>query len=261
MSRTSFLRRAASEIGFVEKQPNVTPYWAALKPEWQGSPYCAAGLSYIALKTGEAQILPGGKPVYYVPYIEAHARANGRWYSTPQVGDWVVFSFGAALGIHVGVVEKVKPATTFTVATIQTVEFNTSPSNGGSQSNGGGVYRRVRPTNWGIRGYYRPAYHPEPKPASAVPALPGQVTPKNLVVDGDLGPLTVAAINRWTGRGNTSRWDKAARVALQKKIGVKPDSIVGKKTVTRLQTVVGAKPDGDWGKNTTIAIQKYLNRR
>lgn len=97
-----------------------------------------------------------------------------------------------------------------------------------------------------------------PKPPAGKPPL---VTPVDLVVDGRLGPKTYAAINRLTGRGNTTAWDKAARVKLQQWLKVPADGIIGRQTVTALQKKLGVKADGDWGANTTTAFQKYLNAR
>lgn len=259
MSATTFLAKAATQIGWREKAYNVTPYWADLKPEWQGQPYCAAGLSWVATKTGENQILPNTQPVYYCPSIEAYAKSVGRWYTSPRAGDWVLFSFGQNEAIHVGVVEKVF------ATTIQTIEFNTSSGNGGSQNNGDGVFRRVRPRAWGIRGYYRPAYKAAPKPPAA-PAptsttKPQQATPKNLALDGDFGSLTITALNRLTGRGTSTSWDLNARRLFQKWLGVAPDGIIGRLTVIALQKKIGASVDGAWGKGTTTALQRYLNAR
>lgn len=261
MSLSTFARAAAAQIGFRETFPNVTPYWAALKPSWQGQPYCAAGLSWVAIKTGEQQILPGGKPVYYVPSIEAHAKKIGRWRTTPAVGDWVIFSFGSAMGIHVGLVEKVN------AATIQTVEFNTSSGASGSQNNGNGVYRRVRSRGWGIRGYYRPAYRAASSSAgSAVPSVgvkpkPGKATPTNLAVDGGFGRNTIKALQRLIGVTADGAFGPKSKRAFQKWLGVAQDGVIGKGTVLALQKRVGAARDGAWGPNTTKALQRYLNAR
>lgn len=262
MSLTAVLRAAASDIGYVEVGNNITKYWAKWKPSWQGQPYCAAGLSDWLDRGGDLQVFDG-QPIFYCPAIEAKAKFKNRWYasySTPRRGDIVLFDFGASMAIHVGIVEKVNAD-----GTIQTIEANTSPGTGGSQNNGGGVYRRVRSRSWGVRGYYRPAYSPEPAPVPAKPApaptKPSKITPVDLAVDGVLGPLTVRAINRWTGRGDTPAWDYKAKVALQRKVGAKQDGVVGRNTIIALQTVVGAKRDGGWGPLTTKAIQKYLNAR
>jgi hypothetical protein len=73
-------------------------------------------------------------------YLDAAAGRNG-WRSRHgrtegKPGDAVIL-FGTST--HVGLIEKRVPGG------YQTIEGNTSPGNGGSQSNGGGCYRRVRP--------------------------------------------------------------------------------------------------------------------
>lgn len=74
---------------------------------------------------------------------------NGRWYTTPQVGDVVFFKFPTnnRWTNHVGIVKSIKGST------IETIEGNTSVN---SDDNGGAVMIRQRTSN--IVGYGRPAY-------------------------------------------------------------------------------------------------------
>lgn len=76
-------------------------------------------------------------------------KANGRWFSSPQVGDLVFFKFKTnnRWTNHVGIVTGIKGNA------IQTIEGNTSIS---SDDNGGAVMQRTRTSN--IVGYGRPAY-------------------------------------------------------------------------------------------------------
>lgn len=263
MTMSAVLQAAAADVGYRETGSNITKYWATWRPSWQGSPYCAAAVTDWLSRGGELDAFDG-KPMFYVPYIENLAKAKGRWHVSPAVGDLVCYSFGMNEGVHIGIVEKVN------ATTIQTIEANTSPTGSGSQNNGGGVWRRVRTRAWGIRGYYRPDYKAAPKaPASALPSVgvkpsgptSQQATPTNLAVDGDFGRLSIAALNRLTGRGSSYSWDKNARVLFQKWLKVDPDGIVGRNTIIALQKRVGATPDGDWGRNTTKALQRYLNAR
>lgn len=259
MSKTAFIRAAATDIGYRETGVNLTKYWQALMPQWQGQPWCAAAVSEWLILADELDAF-NGSPIFYCPTIEAIARSKGRWFTSgPQAGDIVLYSFGASVAIHVGVVEKVLDG-----GWIQTIEGNTSSGNAGSQNNGDGVYRRKRSTSWGIRGYYRPAFKADPKPPAPKPAAgptPQQATPKNLEIDGTLGALTITALNRLTGRGHTARWDDLARKLFQKWLGVAQDGVIGRKTVLALQKRIGAAQDGDWGPKTTAALQRYLNAR
>lgn len=80
-------------------------------------------------------------------------KANGRWYTTPQVGDVVFFKFPTnnRWTNHVGIVKSIKGST------IETIEGNTSVN---SNDNGGAVMIRQRTSN--IVGYGRPAYDTVP---------------------------------------------------------------------------------------------------
>ncbi|WP_427383909.1 transglycosylase family protein [Janibacter sp. G56] len=82
-----------------------------------------------------------------------------------------------------------------------------------------------------------------------------------LVVDGVLGPKTKAATERWVGGSANGALDSADIRALQGKLGVAQDGIVGPITTTALQALVGAAQDGIWGHETTSKLQSYLNAR
>lgn len=182
---TKVLSLAASQLGYVESEGNVTKYWRDLiawhkaSSSYQGQPWCAAFVQWCLYKNG--MWFSASYP-YYCPSIESAARSRGQWHSTPRAGDLVLFSFGYNEAVHVGFVEKVLDA-----SRIQTIEGNTSSGSGGSQTNGGGVYRRIRSRTWGVRGYARPTYS-----TYVASSTPTSLT--KLTVDGVLGPAT---IKRW----------------------------------------------------------------
>lgn len=103
-----------------------------------GVPYCAMFASYVFAHAGASC---AGLPAAYCPYIVRDAKAAGkavRKYDA-QPGDLVLFDWGGdGVADHVGIVEQ-NNGTYLT-----TIEGNTSSGQSGSQSNGGGVYRRVR---------------------------------------------------------------------------------------------------------------------
>lgn len=77
-----------------------------------------------------------------LPYITASCSALLNWYrqnkpecivTVPMPGDIIIYNFG-----HTGIVESVAGST------ITAIEGNTSAGEAGSQSNGGGVFRRKR---------------------------------------------------------------------------------------------------------------------
>ena len=84
--------------------------------------------------------------------------------------------------------------------------------------------------------------------------------PGVLVVDGDFGPATIRATQRWIGAAPDGVWGPASKRALQRKLGVTVDGVVGPVTVRALQRLVGVVADGDWGPKTTRGLQGYLNR-
>ena len=138
---------ALGEVGYVEKASNAflydktanagdanyTKYWAEIKPEYQGQPWCAAFVSWVfmeALGKQTAEKLLKHFPYVYVPTIanlfERHAN--------PKRGDIVCFYRNGEF-VHTGIVTSVSGDR------FETVEGNTS---GGSNviSNGGGVCKK-----------------------------------------------------------------------------------------------------------------------
>lgn len=118
-----------------------------------GVPYCAMFVSYCLNWAGvEAAGLPGS----YVPWILSANSDAGRLVANEdaQPGDLVMFDWqGDGVADHIGIVEENHPDEGW----MQTIEGNTSPGSGGSQSNGGGVYRRARNYS-SIIGVARPYY-------------------------------------------------------------------------------------------------------
>ena len=115
-----------------------------------GNPYCGLGVIWSYWK-GAGLELPDG--TVYTPNILSYAGTvftarDGRKYKLVKVapkqatkGAIVVVDFTPGTGAdHVCLARG--PMRNGVIAT---VEFNTSPGNGGSQANGGGVYERTRP--------------------------------------------------------------------------------------------------------------------
>ena len=155
---------------------------------------------------------------------------------------------------------------------VHTVEFNTS-NGAGSQSNGGGVYRRVRAHD-DICAVIRPAYAP-------APAGDGTLT-----VDGYWGADTTRKLQEILGTtvdgivssqdedyeddnpGLTTGWEwvatpegSAVIEALQATLGVEQDGIFGPETIHALEAHYGFEPDEglDAPSNTIRALQQALN--
>lgn len=125
------LEAARGQLGTRESPAgsNRTPYgqWYG----WNGVPWCMIFVQWCFDRAG--------KPL---PYRTASCSALLRWYrehqpervvSDPRAGDIVIYRFG-----HTGIVEQAEGNA------VTAIEGNTSPGEAGSQSNGGGVFRRIR---------------------------------------------------------------------------------------------------------------------
>lgn len=126
------LSLAAGELGAMESPAgsNRTKYgqWYG----WNGVPWCMIFVQWCFHQAGRP-----------LPYRTASCSALLSWYrdnqrerivSHPRPGDIAIYRFS-----HTGIVESAA-GTTATA-----IEGNTSPGETGSQSNGGGVFRRTRP--------------------------------------------------------------------------------------------------------------------
>lgn len=125
------LTAAVGELGRTEfpAGSNRTKYgaWYGL----DGQPWCMMFVQWCFAQSGRP-----------LPYKTASCSALLRWYrerhrdwlvQDPLPGDIVIYRFG-----HTGIVERAL------ADAVTAIEGNTSPGDEGSQSNGGGVYRRTR---------------------------------------------------------------------------------------------------------------------
>ena len=134
---------ALQELGTEEKPTNKTKYgkWYGLN----GQPWCAIFVSWVFHQAGLGKkINASGKKGF------ASCAAGLAWFAKKnklvpvgqaQEGDIVFFQFDDdAQPDHVGIVLKNRTKRKMLVC----VEGNTSPTKNGSQSNGGGVYKKTR---------------------------------------------------------------------------------------------------------------------
>lgn len=154
---------AAREVGYTESPPgsNKTKF-AAEAGHLNGYAWCATFVVAMLRRCGIN--LPSESA--YTPTMLNGFIANGmgkRGHAGIAVGDVVFFNWdGGTLPQHVGIV-------TFVAGDhIETIEGNTSPGTAGSQSNGGGVYKRTRPYS-SVVGYGRPKYTEAPVPDAPPP--------------------------------------------------------------------------------------------
>ncbi len=127
--------------------PKITAWQLEMTPGMSGYPWCGAFVGHLLRAVGVQNI--SGRRIIYTPAILADAAtgANGFEKLVPieqtQPGDLVLMDFapGGPSVMHVGMATSTYDRIHQTVAT---VEGNTSFSEGGSQSNGGAVAKRVR---------------------------------------------------------------------------------------------------------------------
>lgn len=129
-------RIAAAELGVTEFPANsnnvkFNTWFYGRTVSGTAYPWCMAFVQWCFDQAGKK-----------LPYKTASCSALLNWYrmhqpecvaAVPQPGDIVIYNFG-----HTGIVESAS------ASTITAIEGNTSASNSGSQSNGGGVFRKVR---------------------------------------------------------------------------------------------------------------------
>lgn len=231
-----------------------------------GVPYCAMFVSWVLAQAGATP--PGGAFAYVPAGINA-ARAAGRLVTTRQAapGDLACFDWDDdGVADHIGIVEVNHGSW------VQTIEGNTSPGSGGSQGNGGGVYRRAR--SWDVVcAVIRPDYSGASAPASSVLAVdawygPATITRTQEVVgatpDGVVSGQSTASREYLVNIGDGWEFNDGGGsqmvAAIQARLGVDPDGYMGPVTISAWQERLGVEPDEYMGPVTVCAIQTALNR-
>jgi hypothetical protein len=153
LGRPAATRWALNCVGIVENPPfsNSGPRISKWIKDGGGEPGWAWCQYFCnsALKTGGGEQLFSG----YTPQVVAWARARQHglrivsWKQARQ-GDFCYFKFP---GVSNEVCDHVGLLISHDGSTVTCVEGNTSPGNGGSQANGGGVFKRTR--NKGLVAY------------------------------------------------------------------------------------------------------------
>lgn len=222
---------AKAEIDYLEKKSNsqldsktgnagynnYTKYWRDVKPEWNGSYWCACFITWVfqtALGKERAKQLLKHYPYVYCPTLAGLFTK----YSTPKVGDIVIFWKNGAYA-HTGLVIAVN-GNTFT-----TIEGNTS---GASTvvPNGGGVCQKTYNLRSVNAKFCRPAYF-----STAITSDTNKV-----VVADDMHTV------KWKGYVNIGKNTKLA-VRLQPNTKAKECSFSGLKQGTEVGV---SYEQGDW---------------
>lgn len=163
------LNVAVSRIGYLEGYNNDTEFG-----RWYGlnyNPWCDMFVSWAAASVGATDVV--GKFAYCPSHVNWF-RARGQWGSQPRKGAVVFYQWSLnGVADHVGLVRDV-----YSDGRIQTVEGNTSSGAAGSQSNGNGVWGRIRSQSY-VLGYGYPNYaQPSTSAGSSIPTAGGLVVGK-----------------------------------------------------------------------------------
>lgn len=255
------LNIARTQIGFVEGPNNATPYGT-----WYGipnQPYCAMGISWCFSRVGLSHLIAAQSPKGFascqigLTWFQKQGRIVNKFQGQP--GDIVFFSFSNnGMADHVELLEAASPTG------ITTIGFNTSPDHfNGSQSNGGGCYRRHRPY-LNVIAIARPKYPTIVKP-TVVPSKTKKATAGVAATGAAVAGVTGTAVTGTTTGTPTptpspTYWaappfpvDKTAFI-----MGAKSDAVLA---VELALAKAGLLPqeyvDAVMDANTTKALQKY----
>lgn len=217
--------------------------WNYYKQLPTGSAWCAGCVSYAMDKAGAKNLLYGGKPVFYVPYLQQWLKKNCTHVkmSNAQPGDIIIFTwdgngYNSERGSrdHTGFVYKHTGSSSY----VSTIEGNT---------NGGIVAKRTRAAKY-IYGIYRPKY------AKKTSTSTTKKTSKTVYK----GSYPSKLVSRKSGtKSDIKKWqaflcwwganisvdgifgaDTAAKTkTFQKKYGLSQDGEAGKKTIAKAKSV------------------------
>lgn len=268
MTASKALAWAASQIGYTRwddpEEGSLYGRWYAKKHGTyygtSGVPFCAMFASWCLTDDDGNSVIPGGD-FAYVPYGINAARAAGQLVdpSNAAPGDLICFDWdGDGLADHVGLVEANYGSW------VQTIEGNTSSGAAGSQSNGGGVWRRSR--DWdSVCAVIRPSYG-DAATASGYTDVTALQAAVGATADNIVGPDTtkriyaVVAASSWGGRQFPFGIEYVQSV-----IGTEADGVWGDasdeahdRVVGNLQRAVGVDDDEIYGPSTNQAINTAL---
>ncbi len=178
---------ALSQIGYVEGKNNSNKYGEAYG--WNNVAWCVQFLWWLFAQLGISDLFYGGNKTASCGELNNFHKAAGQAVSWDQLrpGDIMFMNFGSGVPEHAGLVIAVGNGS------VNTMEGNTAAGSSGSQSNGGGVYKRTRYKSQFIAAY-RPAYE------GAVSVKPIGYSSDSFIrdiqraigagVDGEVGPET-----------------------------------------------------------------------
>ena len=275
-TRAAVMNRAASKIGTVDLAGRFV--WSTVYPAYMGGAWCAGFVLWCFKVLGAPVPAPGVAGFFYTPTGRQTAIGNGT-YLPPTTsslarlksGDFVFYDWqGDGVTDHISFFERRRPD--LGPGYFQTIEGNTSSGMRGSQSNGRGVWRRVRHLS-DVSGFvdasylYAGAAEAKPQTLSGLDATTTKrlqtvlnARGADLAVDGVMGAETLAAWQRQVGTpadGVVSGPESLFVQAVQGYLNRIRGGIVkgGKKVQPEWEDLA---VDGVWGPRTAKAVTTYL---
>lgn len=178
------LALAKKQVGVTESPKNsnnvkYNTWFYGKKVNGEAYPWCCAFINWLFNELDSNQLFCDGKKVGYCPTVHEWAKTNNlviydktksaSCLKNGKPGDLVLFDWsgGHSSRDHIGIIVSKNSDGSYT-----TIEGNTSPTNAGSQSNGEGVYKKVRATRF-ISVIIRPNYGVS-KFTGELPTLPSR---------------------------------------------------------------------------------------
>ena len=156
MSRQDVLNKAQSQNGVVESPPNSnkTEYGLWYQPSLNGQKWCAMFVSWVFHHAGNPLgYIQTKNGIHHCQSAHNYYKEKGQLTSNPEPGDIVIYDWtGDGHADHVGIFIK---WTNADKKFIEAWEGNTSTS---SNSDGGGVMKRVRSSNF-IKSFINPGVY------------------------------------------------------------------------------------------------------
>lgn len=157
MTASEILKIAAGEVGYTESPANSNRTKYGETYGWNGVAWCVIFLWWCFHEANASDLFYGGGKTASCGQLRTYAVEHKQWVTDGEYrpGDLVIFDFPgtSATTDHIGIVESVNGSV------LTTIEGNTSPTDAGSQYNGGCVARKKRDTlKTKIVGAYRPEY-------------------------------------------------------------------------------------------------------
>lgn len=228
IKKSTILALAKKQIKTVEKPKNsnnvkYNTWYYGKAVNGVNYSWCCVFICWL-FAANKALDMIGNEKIAYVPTLDHALQDETKTIyhhgtgsiSSGQPGDIIIYDWSGkhVSSDHVGIIEKKSSNGSYT-----TIEGNTSSGANGSQSNGDGVYRRIR-SQYYISAIFRPSYLPEKTTSKYKGTLP-KLPKRGYFIAGDHG-LQVKLLQKFLN------WAVSAGLAVDGIVGNATMSAVGK---------------------------------